>query len=169
MAWGQFMTARERLEHERNQRLKPPTWRERLKHAAAYIETGNTDLYLGHGDEEDLPWEHCNNLGPIGSHRLEINTDVWFEADVEGLHFRWTFDIEPHSANGSGSYEIDVAGCQRVLALLPPATRQKFRAYLAECAAAVAKKAEEWQRIADSQRRAAEFLVKAGAEVEVPA
>jgi hypothetical protein len=138
-------------------------WEFAVQNAAAHKQLGQTDIYLSH-DEKDFPWAHVTSVEAGGSHRLNISTSVSFRAThPSGLTFRWSYDIEPHSANGSGHYHIDVAGCQRVLALLPMTVRREFRAYLAGCAAAVLKSANEYQAIANKEQATADALNAAAA------
>ena len=122
---------------------------EYVKVAAHYQAIGQTSIYLS-GDKEK-PWQYAISCEPGGSHRLEISTDVRFKALHEGLEFSWCFDIEPRSANGSGSYHIDIEGIHRVLAKLPMDVANQFVAYLKSCAEAVEKQADEYQEAAKRQ------------------
>ena len=78
---------------------------------------GLGEVYLSKGE---YPWELATSCEPGGSHRLGIDTSVWFRAtDPEtGIPLRWSFDIEPRSANGKGTYRINVDGCRGVLSCL---------------------------------------------------
>jgi len=99
---------------------------------------------------------------PGGSHRLDIDTDVWFRAShPSGLKFRWTFEIERDGANGRGHYMIDVDGCQSVLSALKGDARKQFQKYLKDCAAAVKTKADEWKKVTDDQYKTAADLDRA--------
>lgn len=120
-----------------------------VKLAAHYHAIGESKIYL-HGNGEK-PWQYAKSCKPGGSHRLDISTDVRFTASHKGLEFSWSFDIEPSSANGSGSYHIDVEGIQRVLAKLPMDVATSFVLYLKQCADSVEKKADEYQEAAKRQ------------------
>lgn len=112
---------------------------------------GMTDISLWR--DPNPPWHLATSCEPGGSHRLDISTDASFYAEdpKTGLTFRWSFDIEPMSANGTGSYQINAAGCKTVLSKLRGEARAQFRAYLSACAAKVRDKGLEYQRIADRQ------------------
>lgn len=126
------------------------TYKEAKKKAKALRDLGETSIYLNSGE---MPWEHVVSVEPGGSHRLEISTSVWFKAHCPhtGLEFRWAFDIEPSSANGKGSYEIDSGACRSVTKRLNGNALKAWKSYLGECSAKVRAKGEEWQKIADKQ------------------
>lgn len=125
----------------------------------------NTIALLGKGphylsDDDFKPWHLVTDCKPGGSHRMELDTNVWFLAKnpSNGLEFRWSFDIEPYSANGTGSYAIDAAACRDVMTRLPITARTQFRTYLSDCADKVQKKGLEWREIANKQLRDAAEL-----------
>ncbi|GEM_PF-3463333 len=126
---------------------KQEHWTEIVKKADAYKSIGQEEVYLYGQDNDDYPWEFVVSVESGGSHRFDINTDVWFRAEhPSGLKLRWSFDIEPSNANGKGHYEIDTDGCKQVLKLLPLDARQAFQDYLTNCSQKVHEKAEEqWQ------------------------
>lgn len=132
--------------------MRDLTFTEAIEKADALKTIGCREIYLNKGD---LPWHIADSCEPGGTHRLDMDTSVWFSGrDAEtGLRFRWSFDIEPHSANGKGSYEIDTESCLRVMRELNDGCRQEFRNYLLECSKKVKEKAEEWQKITDRQMR----------------
>lgn len=126
-------------------------WKEHVKKAKHHQEIGNTSLYLDIGDG-DYPWEFCTHCEPGGTHRLDMDTCVWFHGKHPcGLEFRWSFDLEPYSANGKGYYEIDTDGIRHVLSMLTGSALQSFRNYLKDCAVKVAAKAAEWRALVDRQ------------------
>jgi hypothetical protein len=132
-------------------------WKEAVKKARHYLAVGQHEIYLSDSDEK--PWALAIRCEPGGTHRLDINTDVWFYAQhSSGLQFRWSFDIEPRSANGTGSYDIDVNAIQNVLYKLPPKVQLQFKNYLMTCIEAVENKAVEWQAITDKQYATARRL-----------
>ena len=130
-------------------KLSEKSWEDHVKLAAHYKAIGGTDIYL-YNDAEP-PWKHATFCEAGASHRLDIATSVSFKAEISGLKFSWSFDIEPRSANGSGTYHIDVDGIMKVMAKLPEKTRGQFAAYLASCADAVEKKGAEYQEVARKQ------------------
>jgi len=134
------------------------TYKEAIRKAKSLRAVGMTEIYLRDGSE--YPWHLATSCEDGGSHRLDISTSVRFRAKdaKSGLTFRWNFEIEPHSANGKGSYEIDAAGCRSVLEKLNEPARKLFREYLGRCAEKVHEKAHEWQAIASRQFRDAETL-----------
>lgn len=139
------------------------TYQEATNRAEHLIALGmGDDVYLSGDRIDDKPWQHVESVEPGGTHRMEMATSVWFRATdpTTKLHFRWTFDIEPRGVNGKGHYEIDVDGCRRVLKALPYKGRKQFTAYLADCAARVRAKADEWKDLANRQLRDAKMLEK---------
>lgn len=131
-------------------------YRECLKKTEAYKSIGQSRIYLYDGSV--YPWEHVSSVTPGGSHRLDISTSVRFEACIDGLEFSWSWDIEDRDANGKGHYEINVGRCREIISKLPKPARAKMRAYFAECAGKVQEKGQEWQKIADRQKRDAGVL-----------
>jgi hypothetical protein len=115
------------------------------------------DIYLSVGP---YPWHIATSCEPGGSHRLEIATSVWFRGESDGLKFRWSFDIEPHSreANGQGSYQINTEGCLEVIGHLKGKCLTQFKLYLKDCAEKILKVADEYQQIAYKQYRDAVIL-----------
>lgn len=115
------------------------------------------EIFLSTGE---MPWHIATGCRPGGTHRLDMDTSVWFhgECPKTGLFFRWSFDIEPYSASGKGSYEIDAEACREVLSKLNGACREVFRDYLETCAAKVRAKGAEYQTVADRQLRDANTL-----------
>ena len=82
------------------------------KSAKAIFELELGEIYLTKGD---MPWDLAVSCEPGGGHRLDIATDIWFRGiSRSGVSLRWSFDIEPPSANGKATYQIDVAGCREV-------------------------------------------------------
>jgi hypothetical protein len=136
-----------------------PTWRSIVEKAKSYLDIGQSEIYL-HNDANDYPWEFAQGCTPGGSHRLDISTSVrFFGEHPSGLRFSWSFDIEPYSANGSGSYHLDREGIASALAKLDrtPAAEQ-FRAYLRECVTKVSAKGDEYQAVANRQYADAQLL-----------
>lgn len=136
-------------------------WKEIARKAKHYLAIGQKRVYLD-GRGSDYPWSFVTRCEPGGSHRLDIYTSVRFYAEhPSGLSFDWSFEIEPHTANGSGRYHIDVEGCQKIIASIPTAAKKQFRTYLAECAAKVREKGDEYREIAEKQYSDALALEKA--------
>lgn len=138
------------------------TYKEAVKLAKHLRAIGQTNIYLS-SDTNDLPWHLATCVEPGSTHRLEIATSVNFEASDSkcGLVFRWSFDIEPVSANGKGSYEVDVHKCREVLNKLPAKVKTSFAKYLYDCAEKVAANAREWQEVVNRQYLTANQLYQA--------
>lgn len=139
--------------------MNQPTYQSLMENPA------NTIALLGKGphylsDDDRKPWLLVTSCEPGGTHRLELVTSVWFYAKdpSNDLEFHWSFDIEPYSANGTGSYVIDATACRSVLARLPEPAYTQFRTYLSDCANKVQKKGLEWQEIANKRLRDAAEL-----------
>lgn len=124
--------------------------------AEAIKAIGLDEVYLSNGEK---PWHLATHCEKGGSHRLDIATNVWFSGiSPSGIPIRWSFEIEPPSANGKGTYQIDVDGCSKVLASLKEPCRAEFQRYLSNCADAVEKNAKELARLAEGERQTAQTL-----------
>lgn len=135
------------------------SWRQIVEKAETYLELGQKEHYLSGDNNADYPWGFADRCEPGSSHRIDIATGVWITAThPSGLIFKWSFDIEPYTANGKGHYEIDVAGCRAAMRKLPDNTRKMFREYLATCAEKVRENADKFQSIADRERAAADSI-----------
>lgn len=136
--------------------------KEAIYNAKHYKAIGITELTVGKYGQivDEPPWHLATSFKPGGTHRMDIDTSGWFKGtDPEsGLQFTWSFDIEPHSANGSGSYRIDTQACENVLRQLPKDVGLEFRKYLADCADKVMKRGLEYQQYADRQYKDARTL-----------
>jgi len=141
------------------------TWKQHLTLANAHKALGHKEIYLSGDKIEDKPWHLVTKCEPGASHRLEIATSVWFYAKDEktGLEFRWSFDLEPRSANGKGNYEINVTGIQHVISLLPEVAKASFKSYLVSSAKAVRANANKYSQIAQDEYAAASIMENLGA------
>ncbi len=137
--------------------FKDWTYQEAVEKASALKAIGDTEIYLSKGV---FPWHLVTHCSPGGSHRMEISTDVWFYAHdpVTELDFRWSFDIEPRSANGSGTYHIDFENCKVVMDKLPVNARESFQLYLRTCSTAISKQIAEIESRLNDERKAVEIL-----------
>ena len=136
--------------------FKDWSYQEVEEKAEAIKQLDYDEIYLGDGEK---PWHLATHCQAGGRHRLDIDTSVWFSGtSLSGIPLRWSFDIEPYSANGKGYYEIDIKGCRNVLARLKEPCRSEFRDYLNNCAQAVEKNAKEYAELADKGRQTAESL-----------
>ena len=136
-------------------------WKKAVEQAEHYLAVGQEEVYLDH-DTKDYPWHLTTECEPGGSHRLDITTSVWFRGvDPSGLRFRWTFDIEPPSANGKGHYQIDEKGIAHVLSKLPDKAKPSFRKYLKDCVKALEDNAQKYKEIAERESMTAAALLKA--------
>lgn len=139
--------------------LEKMTYAEAVKKVESIKILGINEIYLNCKNGV-LPWKLVTRCDPGGLHRLEISTDVWFYATdtKHNLNFRWSFELEPRSANGSGSYHIDIDNIRKVLRLLSGNAKIQFRQYLADCAIKVKTKGDEWMKIAMEQQSTAQIL-----------
>lgn len=141
-------------------------WRAACTKADAYKAIGQTDVYLFGDNGDDYPYADVVRCEPGGTHRLDMDTSCMFYANHPcGLSFRWSFDVELRSANGKGHYEIDVAGCQRVLGRLQGKARDQFRRYLWTCAEKVSARASEYLDLYNRQCETADALNRAAEQV----
>lgn len=120
-----------------------------MRNAEHYKAIGQTNIFLDR--DSDLPWDAVTSLRAGGSRRLGISTDVDFEAEVDGLTFRWTIDIEEASANGKSHYQIAVERIGKVMEKLPESVRGQFRLYLLDAAHKVEERGDEFQGLAQRQ------------------
>ena len=126
-------------------------WQKVVKNHKHYKALGQTEVYLD-GDVNGFPWHLATECASGGSHRLDMDTSVWFYGKHPcGLTLRWSFELEKRTANGKGFYEIDTKSIEFVISKLGEACRNTFAAYLASCARAVQNKGYEWQEIASKQ------------------
>ncbi len=105
------------------------SYKEVLDKADAIKQMGLDEVFLNKGA---MPYHVATGCKSGGSHRIGMDTSVWFYAASEDLPctLRWSFDLEPREANGKGTYFIDIEGIRRVLALLPLPVAVEFRAFL---------------------------------------
>lgn len=121
------------------------SWREAVEKAESYKAVGQAEVWLDKRDLGEYPWEFATRCSAGGSHRFDMDTSVWFYAEhPSGLTFRWSFDLEPASANGTDSYQIDRTGVARVLGLLPAPAAVLFRDYLRESSKSVLRQANQY-------------------------
>jgi len=122
---------------------------------------GQTEVSLYSRDDGEPPWHLATSCEPGGSHRFDMATSVWFRGEdpETGIKFRWTFDLEPYSANGKSTYEIDARGAREVLSQLPKEAARKFREYLADCSTKVMAQAMQYQGATDKLSRDANTLM----------
>ena len=110
-------------------------------------------------DAPDLPWDRVTKVSTGGTHRLDMETTLRFEyAHPDGVTFSWWTDVELRGANGTGSYQIEVARLAHILAVLPSHSAEQLREYLATSAEAVQAKGDEYMTIAQRQYGDAEAL-----------
>jgi len=138
--------------------MRDLTFAELATKADAYkVLHGSQPVYLSAGE---MPWNLATSCEEGGSHRLDISTSVWFHGfdPATGLNLRWSFDIEPRSANGAGSYQIDADACRAVVRALTGEARVQFRKYLGDCAKKVRERAEKFTQEATRQSLDAALL-----------
>ena len=138
------------------------TYQDAVDKTDALHALGETEIYLHSGN---YPWELVTRCEKGGSHRLDINTSVWFTAynpDVK-LYFKWSFDIEERSAS-KGTYFINVEACEKVLALLNKDARKEFQQYLLECAVQVDKSCKELHAHVTREMKTVSILNRLGSK-----
>lgn len=135
------------------------SWQELVKLAPHYLAIGEPTMFLYEGE---FPWQYVVDFEVGGSHRMEIDTSLRFNAHhPSGMIFSWLFDIEGPEANGQSTYMIDIDGCRKVAKLLKGETRRKFAEYLRDCARKVSKQGDLYRQSAETQFKAADDLMKA--------
>ena len=129
-----------------------PTVEEAVANAEHYLALGQTEIWLGHRSEVDRPWHLVTSMREGGSHRLDICTSVNFIAEHEsGLQFRWSIDVEEEGSNGISAYKLNFPLVAQIVAALPEAPREQFRAYLSDCADKVEARGREFMDAATKQ------------------
>ena len=109
-----------------------------------YKALGIERIYLRFEDG-GLPWEYVTAVEPGGSYRHGTPVSVGFDAEVGGIVFRWSLDLEKRSANGTGYLQPDMEAIRTALAALPAARRREMLAYLAQVHESIQKSADESQ------------------------
>lgn len=133
------------------------TYSTAISNVDALKRLGTTQVYLARNDP-DIPWHIATKCEPGSMYRMGTYVDVQFSGEQDGITFIWYFDIEPFSASGSATYQINTEGCASVMSKLPPTVRKMFRARLAECAGKVEAHANEFVAVADRQFATARAL-----------
>lgn len=137
-------------------------WRKVLENARHYLAVGQREVYL-HDRDGDYPWHLATRISAGGMHRSGIPIDVTFYADTDaGLVLRWSFDLEPREANGSGIFQIDMPAIWGVLGKVAPKVASDFRTHLASLAGTIWKRADELKAAADGQYALATSLSSLG-------
>jgi hypothetical protein len=133
--------------------MKAKSWKDHETVAEHYKALGETSIWLSEYDGcVEFPWGYVSSCEPGSTHRLEISTSISFQAIApSGLVYHWSFDIEPRSANRTGSYRIATEEISRIMKLIPESPKKSLRSYITECAKAVRAKGDEWNTIAKEQ------------------
>jgi hypothetical protein len=137
--------------------FKEWTYEQVKKKAQHFKALGQKEIYLS---LEPYPWSLVTDLKEGGTHRMDINTSIWFYATDpdNGLKLIWSFDIENRNANGKGYYEINQSECCRIMKLLPEKVKTKFKQYLMDCVKVIEKNAQEYLTIANKEFETAKVL-----------
>lgn len=144
------------------------TWQDRVEKAKHYRATDNTRLFLSDDDLDDRPWEYVTSLKTGGSHRLDLDTSVQFEAiHPSGLTFTWFLDLEVRDANGRSHYIVATDRIAKVLGLLRGVPRTDFADYLRQCAGKLRENAAKFTEIAAKEYGDASLLETLTREVVV--
>lgn len=85
------------------------TWQEIVALAEHYRAVGIVEHNLFNQPLLAYPWEHLTGLSTSGTHRLDIDTSIWFTAiePSSGMTFKWSIHTEKREANGRSVYMID--------------------------------------------------------------
>jgi hypothetical protein len=137
--------------------MRDITFEKAIEEREALQRLGHTVLFLP--DSSTKPWDAVTGCEPGCSFRNGIPVSVTFQAEVDGLTFKWFFDLEHREANGSSLFHVDTDGCRGVMKLLAPAARERFRDWLLSTAKAVRAKATEYQDAANDQLIVAASLI----------
>jgi hypothetical protein len=139
---------------------KVTSWRDHEALAENYKAIGTNRIYLNEYDGvTDFPWEFVIECKGGASHRMDIPTNINFKAKCpSGIVYSWSFDIEPHSANGSGAYQIDTAAIKALYPKIPKPALASLKAYLLDCAEKIRKHADEQNQWIQKQYGAAAEL-----------
>lgn len=131
------------------------TVEEYLSLAEHYKAIGSTKFYM-HNDP--IPWEKVTGVKPGGLWRSGISISYYFTVEIDGLEFEYAYDIEPHSASGTGGYAIDTAGIRATMAKLPKEVAVRWGEMLAESAVKMREYLQEQQDWYDRQWGKVHFM-----------
>lgn len=125
-----------------------------------YIALGIRDIWL-RGELSTMPWHLAHNVVAGGSFRLNGPCGCRVEAfDPDtGLTFKWSFDFESPSANGSGTNQFDEETMLGAARHMSPDLRAKYAHLLAsEVLQAVKTRTDEIRDALAKQERSEAIL-----------
>jgi hypothetical protein len=135
--------------------LEERTMQEILALKDSFKAVGQTDFHMY---RQPVPWSEVTGVERGGTYRRNIPTNWYFTVAAEGLNFRFNFDIEPASANGTAGYSIDVAAIQDALRRLPRDVARRWSAELSESARLMREEAEKDQEWINKQWLLVKFM-----------
>ena len=128
-----------------------------IDNADHYKAIENIEHYLFDGP---YPWDNVIDCKPGGMYRLGVPVDVDFDAVHDcGLSFRWSVSLEPPSANGTGSLQIDSDKIQDTLGQLPANMQEKFAKCFTEHILKLREESANYLTTARQKSRLADFFV----------
>lgn len=134
------------------------TYNQAKSKAAALRELGQSEVYVR---DDSPPWHIADTCEPGGTHRLDMAVSARFAGTCPdtGLRIRWTFDLEPRTANGASEFVIDVEACRRVTRGLRGEALTAWRSYLSDSSKKVRARGTEYQNAANRQMTTAAILL----------
>lgn len=126
---------------------KPPTELEDvISKVEHYKALGMDRVYMDR--ESEIPWDLVTDIETGGTYRLGLSTSQSVIVEHPcGLTLRWSVDLEPRSANGTGTIQIDIEKIRTMLRKCPSEVTKKLRAWMAESATTVDKHATELREL----------------------
>lgn len=125
-----------------------------------YIALGISDVWL-RGELDAMPWHLASNIKASGSYRLNGPCGCRVDAYDQntGLSFKWSFDFESPSANGSGTNQFDEETMLGAARHMSPDLRAKYAHLLAsEVLQAVKTRTDEIRDALAKQERSEAIL-----------
>lgn len=125
-----------------------------------YIALGISDVWL-RGELSTMPWHLASNIKASGGYRLNGPCGCRVEAydKSTGLTFKWSFDFESPSANGSGTNQFDEETMLGAARHMSPDLREKYANFLAsEVLQAVKTRTDEIRDALAKQERSEAIL-----------
>lgn len=125
-----------------------------------YIALGISDIWL-RGELSTMPWHLASNIKASGGYRLNGPCGCRVEAfDPDtGLTFKWSFDFESPSANGSGTNLFDEETMLGASRHMSPELREKYANFIAsDVLGAVKARTDEIREALAKQERSESIL-----------
>jgi hypothetical protein len=105
---------------------------------------GETTIYLYRGKGEGFPFDKVTGVEDGGTWRLGMPSSIYLYAEVDGLTFKLSVDLEQSDANGRGVAVIDRDKLRVLFTKLPEAAKQQFADMLeSKCLPSIAERTTE--------------------------